>query len=348
MRMLQERLRNCWGLLLVLLWLAGCQVAPSHQELAPMLWPSPPEIPRVSLSNVVQKPEDMGIRSGLFTRLWRELVGHTRSDILAPHGLTTDLQGRLYVVDKGLRQVLVFDPQEKSYRVFPEDGPLFVTPIDVAVDEARGRIYVSDAGDGAVRIFTLKGEPAGEIKRGLIGRPTGLAINTTTDELLVVDAENGVLLRFDLATLKLREMMGKSGQEEGQFNAPTAVATGPDGHIYVVDTLNHRVQIFTAQGEFVRAFGEAGDAAGFFERPKAIAIDSQGNLHVVDGMFDNVQVFDAEGRLLMAYGGTGAGPGEFWLPSGIWIDRQDRIYVADTYNKRVQIFQFLKNGELPE
>ncbi|MBW6521023.1 MAG: 6-bladed beta-propeller [Desulfoarculaceae bacterium] len=344
----QMRLKAGVCLLAVFFWLAGCQPTAQLQVMETMRWPAPPEIARVSLLKQVRQGEDMGIRRGVFSRLWQELLGQQQPEIVAPHGLTTDHQGRLYVVDKGLRQVLVFDPQQQSLLVIPRNGPLLVTPIDVAVEERRGRIFVSDAGTSAVRIFTVQGEPAGEIDGGLIGRPTGMAINTVTDELLVVDAEHGVLLRFDLATLQPQKMTGKQGQLGGLFNAPTAVAAGPEGNIYVVDTLNHRIQIFDAGGEFIRAFGEAGDVPGYFERPKAIAVDSQGNLHVVDALFDNVQVFNTEGQLLMDYGGTGTGPGEFWLPSGICIDAQDRIYVADTYNKRVQIFQFLKNGELPE
>lgn len=335
--------------LAAVLLVAGCtMVAPERPALPNMVWPEPPEIPRVALVNLVDGPEDLGIRTGVFRRLWRGLAGQAAPEIRSPHGLTTDRIGRLYVVDKVLRQVHVFDEQGQRYQAIPESGPLLLAPIDVAVDEQRGRIFVSDAGDGVVRIFGLDGVAAGEIRRGLLGRPTGLAINGARDELLVIDSEHAALLRFSLDDLRPLGMIGHLGEGAGLFNAPTAVAVGPDGSICVVDTLNHRVQILTADGRFVRAFGEAGDAPGYFSRPKAVAVDSQGNIHVVDALFDNVQVFDKEGRLLMAYAEPGHGPGRLWLPAGIAIDGRGRIYVADTYNKRVQIFQFLKEGEMPE
>ena len=334
---------------LLVLFLGGCLAAPPARPVLPnMIWPEPPEIPRIALINIVRRPEDMGIRAGVFRQLWQMVVGHRPPEIQSPHGLTTDRAGRLYVVDKFLRQLHIFDEQGMRYRVVPESGPPLQAPIDVAIDEQRGRIFVSDAGDGVVRIFTLDGAAAGEIRLGLLGRPTGLAINAATDELLVIDSEHASLVRFSLGDMQLQGVIGHQGKGAGRFNAPTAVTAGPDGSIYVVDTLNHRVQILTAAGEFVRSFGAAGDAPGYFSRPKAVAIDSQGNIHVVDALFDNVQVFDREGRLLMAYGGPGHEPGRLWLPAGISSNGRGRIYVADTYNRRVQVFQFLEGGELPE
>lgn len=335
-------------LAVALLSSACAQLAPPRPTLPNMIWPEPPEIPRVALINLVHRPEDLGIRPSLMRRFWSGLIGQAAPEIGAPHGLTTDRAGRLYVVDKVLRQVHVFDEQGEGYHLIPESGPPLLAPIDVAVDERRGRIFVSDAEDRVVRIFSEEGAPIGEIRRGLLGRPTGLAINTVTDELLVIDTEHAALLRFSLKDLQLQKLIGRQGEGGGLFNAPTAVAAAPDGSILVVDTLNHRVQILDAEGRFVLSFGTAGDAPGFFARPKGVAVDSQGNIHVVDSLFDNVQVFDREGQLLMAYAEPGHKPGRLWLPSGIAIDGRGRIYVADTYNRRVQVFQFLEGGDLPE
>lgn len=345
-----NRAAMVWTLLLLLaLLIGGCATAaPVKPGLPNLVWPEPPEIPRIALVDIIRRPADQRIKLGLFRRLWSNLIGQPLPEIHAPHGLTLDRAGRLYVVDKELRRVHVFDEQGQRYQMIPGDGAPLLTPIDVAVDDLRDRIFVSDAGDGVVRVFSLDGEAQGEIGRGLLGRPSGLAINPVSDELLVIDSENPRLLRFALADLQGRGIIGRRGETDGLFNAPTAVAAGPDGTIYVVDTLNHRVQVLTATGEFVRTFGAAGDAPGYFSRPKAVAVDPQGNIHVVDALFDNVQVFNAAGQLLMAYGGPGNDPGRFWLPAGIAGDGRGVIYVADTYNRRVQVFQFLTEGEVTE
>ena len=178
--------------------------------------------------------------------------------------------------------------------------------------------------------------------KGILGRPTGIAVNEKTSELLVVDTLNAAILRFDLADHKLKGKFGGSGKAEGELNFPTHIYVGRDGTIFASDSLNFRIQSFTPEGKFQRTFGSLGSGPGHFSRPKGVAVDSDGNVYVVDGLFDNVQIFDRESRLLMAFGRPGNGYGEFWLPTGIFIDPNDRIYVSDSYNKRVQIFQYLK------
>lgn len=337
------------GIALLPLLLGGCLATlPERAKLPDIVWPPPPETPRIALLGIIQRPEDRGISPGFFAKIWQVVVGQKGDEIKSPHGITSDQAGRLYVVDKELRKVHLFDEAAGRYLLFPKEGPPLKAPIDVVVDERRGRVFVSDAEDAAVRIFNLDGTPAGEIRRGQLGRPTGMAIHPQRDELLVVDSEHATVLRFSLADLKPAGMLGHLGKKEGLFNAPTAVAVSSDGSLYVVDTLNHRVQFFTAAGDFIGTFGGAGDGPGFFSRPKGVAIDPDGHIHVVDALFDNIQVFDHEGRLLLAYAGPGSEAGKLWLPSGISIDRTGRIYVADTYNRRVQVFQYLREGELIE
>jgi len=110
----------------------------------------------------------------------------------------------------------------------------------------------------------------------------------------------------------------------------------------VVDSGNFRVQVFDAEGQFIKSFGAVGTAPGSFARPKGVALDSDGNIYVLDAAFGNFQIFDLDGNLLLAVGATGSEPGEFMLPSSINIDETDRVYVVDQINKRVQIFQYMK------
>jgi DNA-binding beta-propeller fold protein YncE len=329
----------------------GCfrMAVPEDRALPVMLWPLPPEIPRISFVNSLSRPEDMGIVNGPVKRFLRFLGGRAETPMANPHGLAVDAEGRLYVVDHFLKKVHVYDPKTKQYFLFPEQGAALVSPIAIAIDNKRGRIYVSDSAEAVVRVYTRDGaQPAGEIRGGGMERPTGIAINEATDELLVLDTLNSVILRFSLDDHGLKGVVGMEGQEAGRFHSPTHISVSPGGQIFVTDALNFRVQVLAPEGTFIRAFGAAGNSPGYFSRPKGVAVDSDGNIYVVDALFDNVQVFDEAGRLLLSFGEPGSAYGEFWLPSGIFIDSRDRIYVSDSYNKRVQIFQYLKEGELPE
>ena len=120
---------------------------------------------------------------------------------------------------------------------------------------------------------------------------------------------------------------------------------GPNGELYVSDTLNFRVQYFSADGDYLGSFGLPGETYGLFDKIKGIAVDSEGNIYVTDSRQDMVKIFDRDGRMLLFFGQKGQFYGDFEHPAGIFIDSQDRIYVADSLNRRVQAFQFLGGGD---
>ena len=49
---------------------------------------------------------------------------------------------------------------------------------------------------------------------------------------------------------------GSQGSAEGQFDFPCGVTVG---HVVVADADNHRVQVLTQEGLFVRKFGSKGE-----------------------------------------------------------------------------------------
>lgn len=67
--------------------------------------------------------------------------------------------------------------------------------------------------------------------------------------------------------------IGKSGTDNMSLKNPWAVAIDPlSQNVFVADSGNHRVQVFTAAGEWVRTWGSVGSAAGKFRHPAGIAI----------------------------------------------------------------------------
>jgi DNA-binding beta-propeller fold protein YncE len=330
---------------------SGCvqTIDKTREPFPEILWPEPPETPRIRFVGAVSEAEDLQIRAGWFSKFLGYLVGKTETSMVAPYGVETDGSGRLYVVDTFLRTVHVFDGKDKKYYIFPGEKANLLSPIDIAVDDAVGRIYVSDSKQGVVKIFEDGGkEFVGEAGKGLLERPTGVAINEKTSELLVVDTASAHVFRYDLHEHEFKGKFGGKGTTDGKMNYPTNIWVAADGIILVSDSLNFRIQIFSPEGRFMGKFGSVGDGPGYFSRPRGVATDSDGNIYVVDGLFDNIQIFDKQFRLLMALGRPGHGYGEFWLPSGIYIDENDVIYVSDSHNKRVQIFQYLKKDTVSE
>ncbi len=150
-----------------------------------------------------------------------------------------------------------------------------------------------------------------------------------------------------------RLVFGSQGAEPGQFERPNGIAMDPSGRfIYVADTGNHRIQKFTADGQFVAAWGrnstletERGTAEGFNE-PWDAALSSTGHIYVADTWNHRVQKLDRDGNPVSAWGLFGqygpadgaVGQGAFYGPRGVAIGSDGQVYVADTGNKRAQVF----------
>src|SRR5262249_17454323 len=75
-------------------------------------------------------------------------------------------------------------------------------------------------------------------------------------------------------TLAFTSKWGSAGSSPGQFNSPLAIALGPGDEVYVADTGNNRVQVFDANGTYLRHF--------FASLPRGIAFGPNGHLYVVN------------------------------------------------------------------
>ena len=133
----------------------------------------------------------------------------------------------------------------------------------------------------------------------------------------------------------------KGAAPDGTFYEPWSVAVGPDGSVYVADTWNHRIQKFSADGQFLTAWGFFGQGETPFALwgPRDIAIDANGMVYVTDTGNKRVVVYDPEGGYIAQFGTVGFEQGQFDEPVGISVDAEGRVYVADTWNQRVQVFE---------
>ncbi len=123
----------------------------------------------------------------------------------------------------------------------------------------------------------------------------------------------------------------------GQLQQPTGLAATADGKLAVVDSQNHRIQVFNADGTFAFRFGAQGNIDGSFEFPQGIAAIPAGGFVVSDST-NRIQVFDANGNFVRKWGGSGSGEGQFNNPNGIVVLPSGNVVVVDTGNNRVQTF----------
>ena len=125
-----------------------------------------------------------------------------------------------------------------------------------------------------------------------------------------------------------------------------------DKHMYVVDSLLHRVCVFDKESlAKLYEWGSHGAAAGqfnFSENQKhfvgeghkyvggCITVDDE-NVYVSDKNNGRIQVFNKVGKFDCTWGACGNEDGRFCGPAGIAVS-DDVIFVSDSGNHRVQFF----------
>lgn len=236
-----------------------------------------------------------------------------------PYGVSLD-QGRIYVVDTRGAGYVTFDVANRDYRAKVGSGAGFMPkPINIEIDE-EGRKYVADTERNQVLVFDRNDDFLQAFGSSGQFQPTDVLV--MGDKLYVVDIQGHRIVTLDRYTGEELGSFGSPGSEDHNLFQPTNIAAGPNGHLYVSDTGNFRVQEFTPDGELVRSYGAGvGTAPGNFARPKGVAVDREGRVYVVDAAYDRVQIFDRQGNLLMFFGEPASTQrGGLDLPTAIDID----------------------------
>jgi hypothetical protein len=146
----------------------------------------------------------------------------------------------------------------------------------------------------------------------------------------------------------LLQVIGQGGTGPGEFNRAEGICVDSQDRIYIADSCNHRIQIFAADGKFLREFGHAGTKPGELSYPYDVAVDRGGNIFVCEFGNSRIQVFDANCQSIEIIGGAGGEPGKFNNPWAIALDGHGNLYVADALNHRLQelVRRSLVAGEL--
>ncbi len=263
----------------------------------------------------------------------------------------------IYVADFNNNRVQVFD-----WYTFGLEGTIgtagsgdgeFDSPSDVAVD-SYGNLYVADQGNMRVQEFDSAGNHVQNF--GTTGvpydtnayhynEPFGVAVDGTGNIAIVEDEQRGHrLIKLDGSGAELftRGEPGIGGSDSSHFEDPNAVAFDSSGRIYVADSGNNRVQIFSSGGTYQATLGTGwGTGNSQFKYPDGIAIGPNGYIYVSDRDNHRVQIYNASRTYVATIGQTGvAGTDNAHLdwPEGVHVDGSGAIYVADAGNQRVQKF----------
>lgn len=321
-----------------ILAVGGC--AKQTGPVESLVWPPPPEPARVVSSDTLTTSHWSNPPSA-FRRLVTKITGRRKdTGFQKPYGVVADDRGRVFVSDTGWGDVLVFDKAEKSFRFLGGEGQGALSkPAGITVD-GRGHVFVADLGLALVMEFDADLGFVRSYGSGVFVRPVGVAVDDATGTLWASDTKRHVLDAFEVGGGHLRTL-GERGQEDGNFNFPTNLDVGPDGNLYVVDSMNFRIQVLGPDGTFVRKWGKNCDVYGCLAKAKGVSVAPDGRVFVVDAAFNMVQIFDADGTMLLFFGGHGNLPGRVVLPAGIHVADDRQVYLVSQYNWRVNIYDYI-------
>ena len=191
-------------------------------------------------------------RDGRFLSQWGK-YGSGNGQFNMPWGLAIDGQGDVYVSDWRNDRVQKFDSEGTFLSSFgrkgKDDGE-FNRPAGLAVNE-QGNIIVADWGNERVQVLDRSGEFLasfrGESRDSLWAQDYFAANPDEANARFAAHLEPDIEHRPEYETHRGYEWE-RSANVEKLFWGPTSVKAGPDGLVFVVDSLRHRVQIYRQVG----------------------------------------------------------------------------------------------------
>ena len=248
--------------------------------------------------------------------------------------VATDSQDRLYAFQRKDPPVVIFD-RDGNFAGSWGNGS-FLSPHGIYIEDDV--MYVTDRDSSVCLVYTLDGKPIQMLGRHGVHSDTGCEVPAQlvpraagpfnypselvpapNGDLYVSDGyRNARVHRFSIEG-QLKKSWGEPGKvEPNQFHLPHSLIVGKDGTVYVCDRENHRIQVFSADGEFLSIWDD-------IKRPMDISIDRDGMFHVSEGVVDDASarfsVLDGEGKLLSRFEIRGSGHGS-------WVDAHGDIYVV--------------------
>ncbi len=219
------------------------------------------------------------------------------------------------------------------------EGLSVPTRIDI---DGAGNLYVADPRQKKVFVYDKFGKTlAGFAVEGLSGG--GLAVTADGQTIYAACGQAVQIIN------------GKNGQPLGQLGSATDTFTaigfidiGADGSIYVADTGQRHILVFSSAGALLHRFGDPASPSGQFASIFALAVDPANfEIYVADSVRNTrnqakVMVFSPQGVLLRTLASSDetvfATPAPFFF-GGITFDGQGHGYFLDSYRSDVRIVQ---------
>jgi uncharacterized repeat protein (TIGR01451 family) len=307
----------------------------------------------------------------------------TAARLSSPSGVAVDASGNLLIADRynyrirrvNLQGIISTVAGNGSYGSLGDGGLAVLaqlrSPRGISVDTS-GNLFIADTDSHRIRKVTLAGiistvagngthgfgGDGGPAVSALLDSPGGVALDSAGN-LYIADTNNARIRQVTpggvMSTFAGNGVFGSTGDGgpaiAARLDTPAAVATSPDGSVYIADCsdgvrrVNQVGTISTfATNNFLFCIYSYYDYYGQLSRG-GVAVDAAGNVYVADTFHYRVYKVTPDGISAVAGSGSSgfAGDGgsaiaaQLTEPWGIAVDATGNLYIADAYNNRIRI-----------
>ncbi|KAA3618884.1 MAG: T9SS C-terminal target domain-containing protein [Calditrichaeota bacterium] len=213
-----------------------------------------------------------------------------------------------------------------------------VSPLRIAIG-ADDVIFVADYSAQKIHKFNLDGISIGEIK--LPVKPLAMVVSDQK-QFLVGDSQGYVQVFSDNGVL-----MKPGPNPFGLSNLPVDAVFTPDARLFLVDSKNKAIKIFSESGNLIQSFGSDRmvfpTCIAFDHLNKRMLIAEHAGLASSAEINDLIFAYDLNGNFLTSFGKFGNKPGQFHRIQGIAVDHSGHILAADPFQGNITILS--QNGE---
>jgi uncharacterized protein (TIGR03663 family) len=224
-----------------------------------------------------------------------------------PVGLSVAPNGTVYIAEETNNRISAFSADGQFERALNQENQLLLTrPNSVAVGP-DGNLYIADTWNYQIQVISPEGE---SLRRW--GERGEFGTGAQTDPVY-------------------------------GFWGPRDVVVDAQGQVYVSDTGNKRIRVYTSDGQFLRDIGSGGSGPGQLDEPSGLALHPDGRLFVADYWNRRVSVFNTDGSFAYSF------------PVRGWYDEQgnrpylavdaarDMLYVTDPDAGRILVYNTAGN-----
>lgn len=273
-------------------------------------------------------------------------IGKGRGQLQRAESLSLDADGKLYVADNGNGKIEVFQLDwKKSPWLNPNADKFSIRASSVLMTGCDvSYIYTNES----MLCIQTKGKSVTlRAHDGTVSHTLNAAFKSPVravfdkKEILVLD-KNSVHV-FDSAGV-FKFTFGSKGRRDGELSQPSSLALSPTS-VYISDTGNERVQIFSRNGLFKKSIGNVKGSSIVLEEPSAIAIDKRGTIYVADDEYNQILIYNAKGELKNTIGEKEDHPHAFTKIYDLMIGSDNTLYAITSMENNLASVWMYQKGE---